>query len=212
MMVLCGVPSASAGTIYFTGSGDANQLTSAWDFGSGITYSSNSIHFGNAGTTTADGTGNLVDTYTEVSATTLAGMGTLTIILTEAHEADSGYGVWAYLDRDPGNLLFGIGDSSEDGGAQDLAYLSLEGTGTINLAGSAGASAVRLSSDGTNLTLEASFDFGATWTVSESHALASLSISGLSGATPVDHIGFGAWHEPFGGGEADAQAVCQISW
>jgi len=209
LLVLCSGMSAFAGTIYFTGSGDANLLSvdpDGWDYGSGITYSANGIHFGNAGST------DIVAAFTEVNATTLANMGTLTCILAEPYAASAGYGIWTYLDRAAGDLIVGIGDSSEEGGGTNGVYLWLAGTAAVSLTGSENATGYQLSSDGANLTLSPTWDYGATWPESQTWALDRLPLSGVDGSYALAEIGFGAWHEPYGSGHEDVQVVCEIAW
>ena len=74
LVVWCGAV-ASAGTVYFTGLGDANPLVAA----------SGNLTLGKGGFLTSGTakTTNLVTEFAEVNATTVEGMGTLTVILTE---------------------------------------------------------------------------------------------------------------------------------
>jgi len=74
-MFLCGGTSAYAGTIHFTGSDDTKPLVAA---SGDLSLRTGSFLTSGTGKST-----NLVTEFAEVGATTLAGMGTLTVILTQ---------------------------------------------------------------------------------------------------------------------------------
>jgi hypothetical protein len=110
-----GGSTALAGTVHFTGLGDASPLVAA----------SGDLSLGKGGFLTS-GTGkttNLVTGFAEVNATTVAGMGTLTVILTEP--STSGWLFLKLYTASGGEIQVGIGDNEVDDTIS--AYITLDG-------------------------------------------------------------------------------------
>ncbi len=190
-MVLCGGMSAFAGTIYFTGSDDTNPLVEA----SGD-LSLNTSNFLTSGTGKST---NLVTEFAEVNATTVAGMGTLTVILTEP-----GTSGWMYINlytASGGEIQVGIGDNEID--STISAYLTIDGAVNNEAPGSDNAVGYRLSSDGSTWSIESTMDYGGTWIAGLSWDMASLP-GGLTGDRVLDVLEIGA--------NGATAGYCQVSW
>jgi len=190
-MLLCGGMSASGGRIYFTGSGDPNPLVEA---SGDLSLNPSSFLTSGAGKST-----NLVTEFAEVNATTVAGMGTLTVILTEP--STSG---WMYINlytASGGEIQVGIGDNEIDGTIS--AYLTIDGTVNNEVPGSDNAVGYRLSSDGSTLSIESTIDYGRTWIAGSYWDMTSLP-GGLTGDRVLDVLEIGAYGATAG--------YCQVSW
>ena len=158
-MVLCASMSAFAGTIYFTGSDDAHPLIQAPDHPLAETPGDLSLNAGNFLTSGTGKTTDLVAEFAEVNATTLAGMGTLTVILTEP--STSGWMFTQLYSTSGGEIQVGIGDNLEDGTIS--AYITTDAHENFEVPGSDNAVGYRLSSDGSTWSIESTHDYGVTW-------------------------------------------------
>jgi hypothetical protein len=150
LVVWCGA-SASAGTVYFTGLGDASPLVAA----------SGDLSLGKGGFLTS-GTGktaNLVTEFAQVNATTVEGMGTLTVILTEP--STSGWMFMKLYTASGGEIQVGIGDNEVDGTIS--AYITLDAEVNFEVPNSANAVGYRLASNGSTWSVETTQDYGRTW-------------------------------------------------
>jgi len=191
LMVLCSGMSAFAGTIYFTGSDDAKPLVKA---SGDLNLETSSFLTSGTGKST-----NLVTEFAEVNATSVAGMGTLTVILTEP--STSG---WMYINlytASGGEIQVGIGDNEID--STISVYITIDGKVNNEVPGSDNAVGYRLSSDGSTWSIETTEDYGRTWIAGLSWDMASLP-GGLTGDRVLDVLEIGAYGATAG--------YCQVSW
>ena len=143
---------ALAGTIYFTGSTDNHRLVA----GSGdLSLRENHFLDSRRGKST-----NLVKEYDEVNATTIARMGTLTVILNEPNE--SGWMHFNLYTAAGGEIQVGIGDNLDDGTIS--VYLTIDGKTNFEIPNSDHAVGYRLSSDESTWSIQSTVDYGRTWT------------------------------------------------
>jgi fructan beta-fructosidase len=190
LVVCCGA-SAFAGTVYFTGSQDASPLVAA----------SGDLSLGEGGFLTS-GTGkstNLVTEFAEVNATTVEGMGTLTVILTEP--STSGWLFLKLYTASGGEVQVGIGDNEADNTIS--AYITIDAELNHEVPNSDNAVGYRLASDGSTWSIETTMDYGRTWNEGLSWDMAGLP-GGLTGDRVIDVIEVGAWGATAG--------YCQVSW
>jgi len=192
MLILLGVnASAFGGTIYFTGSNDAKPLVQA----SGD-LNLDMENFLSSGTGKST---NLIEEFAEVKATTVAGMGTLTVII--ANPSTSGWMFFNLYSADGGEIQVGIGDNLEDGTIS--AYVTLDAKTNFEVPNSDNAVGYRLSSDRSTLGIETTLDYGKTWNAGLSWGMDSLP-EGLTGDRVIDVIALGAYDATAG--------YCQVSW
>jgi len=190
LVVCCGA-SAFAGTVYFTGLGDASPLVEA----------SGHLSLGKGGFLTS-GTGkttNLVTEFAEIKATTLAGMGTLTVIFTEP--STSGWMFMKLYTASGGEIQVGIGDNEVDHTIS--AYLTIDAELNFEVPNSDNAVGYRLASDGSTWSIETTMDYGRTWNEGLSWDMTDLP-GDLTGDRVIDVIEIGAWFASAG--------YCQVSW
>jgi len=190
LAVFCGA-NAFAGTVYFTGLGDASPLVAA----------SGDLSLGKGGFLTS-GTGktsNLVTEFAEVDPTTVAGIGTLTVILTEPNT--SGWMFLKLYTASGGEIQVGIGDNEVDGTIS--AYITFDAEVNFEVPNSDNAVGYRLASDGSTWSLETTTDYGKTWNKGLSWDMGNLP-AGLSSDRVIDVIEIGAWFASAG--------YCQVSW
>jgi fructan beta-fructosidase len=190
-MVLCGGTSAFAGAIYFTGSDDAKPLIAA---SGDLSLSPGSFLTSGTGKST-----NLVTEFAEVNATTLAGMGTLTVILTQP--STSG---WMHINlytASGGEIQVGIGDNLVDDTIS--AYITIDAETNFEVLNSDNAVGYRLSSDGSTWSIETTMDYGKTWIEGLSWDMADLP-GKLTGDRVIDVVAIGAYGATAG--------YCQVSW
>jgi fructan beta-fructosidase len=190
-ILVFGGSTAFAGTVYFTGSGDASPLVAA----------SGDLSLGKGGFLTS-GTGkstNLVTEFAELKPTTVEGMGTLTVILTEP--STSGWLFLKLYSASGGEIQVGIGDNEVDG--EISAYITVDAELNFEVPDSDNAVGYRLASDGTTWSIETTMDYGRTWNEGLSWDLADLP-GELTGDREIDVIEIGAWFASAG--------YCQVSW
>jgi len=183
--------SAFAGTIYFTGSDDAKPLVQA----------SGDLDL-NASNFLTSGTGkstNLVDEFAEVKPTSVAGMGTLTVILTKP--STSGWMFFTLYSATGGEIQVGIGDNLDDGTIS--AYVTLDAKTNFEVPNSDNAVGYRLSSDKSIWKIETTMDYGKTWNDGSSWKLDALP-DGLTRDRVIDIIALGSYDATAG--------YCQVSW
>jgi hypothetical protein len=183
--------SAFAGTIYFTGSNDAKPLVQA--SGDLDLKTENFLSSGTGKST------NLVKEFDEVNATTVADMGTLTVIIT--NPSTSGWMFFTLYTSTGEEIQVGIGDNLDDGTIS--AYVTLDAKTNFEVPNSDNAVGYRLSSDRSTWGIETTMDYGKTWNAGLSWELDSLP-EGLTGARVIDVIALGAYDATAG--------YCQVSW
>ena len=191
LMFSCGSISAFAGTIHFTGSNDAKPLVQA----SGE-LDLNSDNFLTSGTGKST---NLVNEFDEVNPTTVAGMGTLTVIIT--NPSTSGWMFFNLYTSSGEEIQVGIGDNLEDGTIS--AYVTLDAKTNFEVPNSDNAVGYRLSSGGSTWAIETTKDYGETWNAGSSWDLDGLP-EGLTGDRIIDIMAIGAYGATAG--------YRQVSW
>lgn len=190
-ILFAGSTSAFAGTIYFTGSNDTEPLVQA---SGDLNLNKSSFLTSGTGKST-----NLVKEFGEVNATTVAGMGTLTVIITEP--STSGWMFFTLYTASGGEIQVGIGDNLEDGTIS--AYVTLDAKTNFEVPNSDNAVGYRLSSDGFTWGIETTVDYGKTWSEGLSWNLDSLP-DGLTRDRVIDVLAIGAYDATAG--------YCQVSW
>jgi len=190
-MILCGGVNASAGIIYFTGSEDAYPLVKA---SGDLSLNTSSFLISGTGKST-----NLVTEFDQVNATTLARMGTLTVILTEPNK--SGWMYFNLYSASGGEIQVGIGDNLVDGTIS--TYLTIDAQTNFEVPDSDNAVGYRLSSDGSTWSIESTMDYGKTWIAGLSWEADRLP-GGLKGDRAVDIFAIGSYGASAG--------YCEVSW
>jgi hypothetical protein len=166
-----------------------------------LVAASGDLSLGKGGFMTS-GTGkttNLVTEFAEVNATTVEGMGTLTVILTEP--STSGWMFMKLYTASGGEIQIGIGDNEVDGTIS--AYITFDADVNFEVPDSDNAVGYRLASDGSTWSLETTMDYGRTWSKGLSWDMENLP-AGLSNDRVIDVIEIGAWFASAG--------YCQVSW
>jgi fructan beta-fructosidase len=189
--VVCSGASASAGTVYFTGLGDSSTLVEA----------SGDLSLGKGGFLTSGTakTTNLVTEFAEVNATTVEGMGTLTVILTGP--STSGWMFMKLYTASGGEIQIGIGDNEVDGTIS--AYITFDAEVNFEVPNSANAVGYRLASNGSTWSVESTQDYGRTWNEGLSWELGDLP-GELTSDRVIDLIEIGSWGATAG--------YCQVAW
>jgi len=190
-LVLCWGASSFAGTVYFTGLGDASPLVEA---SGDLSPGKNGFLTSGTGKTT-----NLVTEFTEVRPTTAEDMGALTVILTEPNT--SGWMFLKLYTASGGEIQVGIGDNEVDGTIS--AYITLDAELNFEVPNSDNAVGYQLASDGSTWSIETTLDYGRTWNKGLSWDMADLP-GVLMADRVIDVIEIGAWGATAG--------YCQVSW
>ena len=191
LMVLCGSTNAFAGTLYFSGSQDTSPLVGA--SGDLNLDTSNFLTSGTGKST------DLVKEFSAVKPTTLARMGTLTVILTEP--STSGWMYFNLYTASGGEIQVGIGDNLQDGTIS--AYITLDAKLNHEVPGSRNAVGYRLSSDASTWSIETTHDYGTTWNEGLSWPMDDLP-GDLTADRAIDVIALGAYNATAG--------YCEITW
>jgi fructan beta-fructosidase len=190
-LVLCWGASSFAGTVYFTGLGDSSPLVAA---SGDLSIDKGGFLISGTGKTT-----NLVTEFAEINPTTVEGMGTLTVILTEPNT--SGWMFFKLYTASGGEIQVGIGDNEVDGTIS--TYITLDEEVNFEVPDSDNAVGYRLASDGSTWSIETTADYGRTWNEGLSWDMTSLP-GDLTGDRVIDVIEIGAW--------AATAGYCQVSW
>ena len=198
-VVLCASMNTFAGTIYFTGSDDAHPLVKAPDHPQAKVPGDLSLKPGSFLTSGTGKTTNLVTEFTEVNATTLERMGTLTVILTEP--SISGWMFTHLYTASGGEIQVGIGDNLKDGTIS--AYIHTDAEANFEVPDSANAVGYRLLMDGSSWSIETTQDYGASWIAGLSWEMSSLPAN-LTSDRVLDVLRIGAYGATAG--------YCQFSW